>query len=201
MMKISVTELVGCPFFSKSKAFKPEMEFALEYGKRKHEEVESLLTALGLHVEIPIELPLEIDGEEVVIVGRIDALNPHNGYIYEIKSKNLTTKGLRQLLLYRDMLYVLTGKLWKPAFILYHGSGYTVIDGFLYLPKPLEMLNTVRPLIERLLHDKSVRVECEDCRVCSFYPNCLPDYRYLGEKLLELQPLKPHRAIRQRTLI
>lgn len=164
--------------------FKPELEYALKYGKMKHEKVESLLSSVGIHVEVPVELNLEIDGTEVTISGRIDAVNPFKGYIYEIKSKNLTTKGLRQLLLYRDMLYVLTGKLWRIGFILYHGSGYTLVDGFLYLPEPLHMLRTVRNLIADLIRDKSVRVACEDCRVCMLKGNCLPDYRYIGEKLV-----------------
>jgi len=206
LFRFSVTELVGCPYFSRAKLFKPEMEFALTYGKQKHEEVESLLAGLGLHVEIPIELELEIDGYEVVIAGRIDAMNPMKGYIYEIKSKNLTTRGVRQLFLYRDMLYVLTGKLWKPAFILYHGSGYTIIDSFLYTPEPLEVLNEVSKLIWRLIRDRSIRVECEDCRVCALYPNCIPDYRFIGERLLEYRPswlhkVKPRCSLRQSLLV
>lgn len=115
---IYVTDLVYCPLKREFRKEFTELVFQFEpyllMGEIVHKGVEELLADIGYEIEKEISLTLNIDGEELIIKGRIDAYSPQN--IVEIKSARSAANipqehHLMQLKLYMAITGVHSGTL------------------------------------------------------------------------------------------
>ena len=171
---ISVTALLGCPYHILNRLYTREARFAMEVGRESHRRIQGELKRMGFEVEVPVE----VEYRGVKIVGKIDAVDPKNKVIYEIKSQNVTRKGFKQLLAYRDLLYLRSRELYDVGFILYRGDRIQVVKAFLYLPPPLQVWKEITQVVDLILEEgKLPRVECEDCKYCELNGECTPEYK------------------------
>jgi len=152
----------------------------MKVGKEQHEKIEKRLKEMGYEVEVPVQI--EYKGYQVS--GKIDALDRKHNIIYEIKSFNLSNKGFKQLMVYRDLLYLTQGKEFKVGFILYRGDRLEFVRNFLYLPPLLEAWKLVTLVVDAMIVEgELIRIECEDCKYCLLRDKCKPQYKYTRDGL------------------
>lgn len=181
--ELPVTALIGCPYSIINRTFEPRARYCMIVGREQHQKIEAMLKAIGLQVEVPVEI--EVEGFKVQ--GVIDALDPIKYRIYEIKSERVTQKGFRQLVVYRDMLYLIEKRKYKIGFILYSGDSIKFIENFLYVPPVLEEWNKLVQVVRAIKEaGRLIRVECEDCKFCSLKGACKPEYRLTYKGLVKL---------------
>lgn len=188
----SVTELVGCPYFTREQPVTEEGLIAFQKGTERHYTIEEILKTRGFLVEEPIDYMTVYKSKVVWLKGKIDCIDPRNKVIYEIKSRNLTMRALRQLLLYRDIFYLARNEVYGIGFILYRQERGVIklefIRNFLYVPPLLEMYKNIQPIIEFVIEKEQMpRIACEDCKICRLRGECRPDFRYHGLQLVRLK--------------
>ncbi|RLE48307.1 MAG: hypothetical protein DRJ18_02230 [Candidatus Methanomethylicota archaeon] len=185
MKEFAVTEVVTCPYRYRYQLVTEEGRRAMDVGDAIHFLILEDLHNKGYEVEVPVEFRFDYDGEEVVLKGRIDAIK--NNTIYEIKSTEFKYYYIRQLLLYRDLLYVTTGKRYRIGWIFYRKQGNRVR----YKVQPIldnynldygEYLRYVMTLIAWYIR-KGYPVKLRDsyCIYCPLLNQCKADgeWRYL----------------------
>ena len=173
--KLEIKMLAGCPYKHVNKLYPPELEYAMRVGSQRHREIESKLRLIGYETEYRIEysyLGMEI-------VGKVDAVKHDPPIVLEIKSSSLGMRDFRQLLLYRDILFLTTGKIYRPAFVIYEGDRIRLESNFLWLPPLLTMWREAKKVIT-WIKTKGVypRVRCDDCVNCLERGRCRPDLVY-----------------------
>jgi len=179
-----VTTLVGCPYFTIKKTHVPELEYAYRFGREMHETIEDELRRMGLEVEVPVALELN----KYKIIGKIDAIDRQTNTIYEIKPNRMNYKGFKQLLLYRDILYVLEKKRYRIGLILYRKGKFTFVKSFLHEPKLLSVLKYAIQVAEALYNNGEViKIASEDCKYCKLRDVCKPDYTCINGRLVKLR--------------
>lgn len=119
MKRISVTELFKC------KRFEPFSWFSElgEAGKYYHELIQNELKKRypDGEAEYKVEMPLEVDGEEVILVGKVDFVRWDEGIFYEIKpyTTRIPIEWAMQRWTYEWMLRATTGVWFKGYYLLY----------------------------------------------------------------------------------
>ena len=181
--RVEVKALAGCPYKYVNKLYPPELGYAMRVGSQRHREIETRLRLLGYETEY--EVRYSYLGME--IVGKIDALKHDPPIVLEIKSSSLGMRDFRQLLLYRDILFLTTGKIYRPAFVIYEGDRVRLEANFLWLPPVLHMWKEVKKVI---LWIKSrgcyPRIRCDDCVNCLERDRCKPDLAYTPYRIKRL---------------
>ena len=191
-LEFTVWELTGCPYFAKHKPVTKEGVIAFTVGAERHKVIQELLRRRGFIIEQAVNYYITYKNTVVLIKGRIDAIDPVNKIIYEIKPANLTMRGIRQLALYRDLYYLDTKQVYDIGFILYRKHGETLrlsfINNMLYKPRLLEMFNNVIEIIKHYIdRDEPPRVSCDDCKYCELRNECKPVLKYFGLNLVPLR--------------
>ena len=182
MREFSVTEIVTCPYRYRNKLDTEEAKRAKDVGDAVHFLILEDLQNKGYAVEIPIQFRFRYKDEDIVIKGRIDAMKDNT--IYEIKPTEFKYCYIRQLLLYRDILFRTSGKVYNIGWIFYRRSGNRVrykvqriLDN--YGLEPGEYLDYIKTLIAWMI-EKGYPVKLKNslCIYCPLLNQCTADGRW-----------------------
>lgn len=170
-MRIEVSWLSGCPYRRANKLHPPELRYAFATGSEKHRRLQEWLRKRGFETEYRIEY----EWLGVKIAGKVDAIKHRPPLVIEIKSRNMGVSGLRQLLLYRDLLFLVAGREYRPALIIYNGDRYRLEANFLWVPPLLSIWREVKKVLAWVkARGELPRVRCDDCAACSARSECKP---------------------------
>lgn len=183
--RVEVSALAGCPFKRVNKLFPPEMEYAMRVGQQRHREIEEVLRRLGYETEY--QIVYRYAGIEVV--GRADAVKHDPPIVAEIKSRNMGMSGLRQLLLYRDLLFLTRRREYRPVFILYEAGRARLEANFLWLPPVLTLWREAKKIVGWIAsRGEWPRVRCDDCTTCTERGACRPALAWTPYRIEVLAP-------------
>lgn len=177
--RISVKKLVLCPSFEPSKDF----EVVLKMAERNHSQVVEMLREKGYEVEVPVS----VSTRNYVIQGRVDGVDRKRMRLAEVKPFKIDYSAVRQALMYRDMLFVVEGKLYRVVIYRYSrvDDRMVVIPsmGLNVLSEEVELMSMYREVMKVLNHSL-FRIKCEVCERCKLASECTPQAEWRGRKLI-----------------
>ncbi|AZI75831.1 putative CRISPR-associated Cas4 nuclease [Sulfolobales Beppu filamentous virus 2] len=147
--ELRVTSAVTCPVFEIVEYY------GLKVGEEKHKKIEEKLKEKGLIPEVEIALTVN----DILLKGKIDALDLNNYIVYEIKPLNIKDSYIRQLSLYVWMIRKLTGIQFDGKFLLYNK------DDLLEASPSFIDMTLIDEILQKITENSTIKGEyCELCK-------------------------------------
>lgn len=169
--EIEVTRAVTCP------SLKVTPTYGMKVGKQKHELIEQKLKQRqGVEVEVEVDLVYK----DVLLKGRLDAIDLNNYIIYEIKPSNIKPSYIRQLSAYVTMVRELTSINFDGRFLIYNKESLIeVVPSYI----DLTVLDTA------ISHINST-VSGEHCSICELIKACPKEEVWVEKFGFEISKMK-----------
>ncbi len=166
---VFVTDLVACSHKFHLRHEFPELTIKFEpaaiMGELIHSGLEELLKQKGFETEVSIEEKYKINGQEYYLKGRIDAYDPQNKVVVEIKSGRSTQNLPREHHVYQLQIYLNLLKAEKG--ILIYITPEKILE-YSVKKEKIDIKSLMKMLIEDSIHPKWNW----ECKYCPFQKIC-----------------------------